>query len=61
MTDTTGFDRATTDTTPEGPAAGADLDAAEERDDETRLASLEALLAELEAELERDDPANRPA
>ena len=50
-----------TDTTPEGPAAGADLDAAEERDDETRLVSLEALLAELEAELERDDPANRPA
>ena len=48
-------------TTPDGPTTPVDLDAAEERDDETRLASLESLLAELEAELERDDPTNRPA
>lgn len=43
--------------------AEIDLDAAEERDDETRLATLESLLTHLEAELERDDPsaeANRP-
>ena len=49
------------DTTPDGPTTRVDLNSVEERDDAARLASLESLLNELEAELERDDPANRPA
>lgn len=49
-----------TDRAPDGAATQVDLDSAEGRDDETRLASLENLLGELEAELERDDPAKRP-
>ena len=50
-----------TDAAPDGPRTYVDLDRLEEQDDDARLGSLEALLNELEAELERDDPAKRPA
>ena len=42
--------------TQEVAAERVDVEAAEEQDDAARLASLEALLTHLEAELERDDP-----